>query len=82
MSQGFTAYASFVRIHAEMGRPIPPAWHALSHHRRMAWEAAAQAVALSVLPVWLDPPPDEHDEADFEEDQAEILAATEALARS
>ena len=53
MSQGSTAYASYVRIHQEMGRPSLPEWEALSHVRRMAWEAAAQAVALSVLPTSL-----------------------------
>lgn len=51
MSQGSTAYASYVRIHEEMGRRKPRDWCELSHIRRMAWEAAAQAVALSVLPV-------------------------------
>jgi hypothetical protein len=51
MSQGSNAYASYVRIHEEMGRSTPPEWRSLSHVRRMAWEAAAQAVALSVLPA-------------------------------
>ena len=53
MGQGSTAYASFVRIHEEMGRPALPDWRALSHVRRMAWEAAAQAVARSILPTAL-----------------------------
>lgn len=49
MGQGSNAYASYLRIHEEMGRRPPPDWNELSHVRRMAWEAAAQAVALSVL---------------------------------
>jgi hypothetical protein len=50
MGQGMNAYASYVRIHEELGRPALPSWRELSHVRRMAWEAAAQAVARSVLP--------------------------------
>lgn len=53
MSVGSTAYASFVRIHVESGEPTFPSWEGLSHVGRMAWEAAAQAVALSVLPTCL-----------------------------
>ena len=61
MSQGSTAYASYVRIHKELGRPTLPEWEALSHVRRLAWEAAAQAVALSVLPTSLTSSDDEND---------------------
>ena len=50
MGQGSTAYASYVRIHEEMGCPSLSDWRALSHVDRMAWEAAAQAVARSLLP--------------------------------
>ena len=55
MSYGSTAYESYVRIHAELGGPSFPSWSALPHVGRMAWEAAAQAVALSVLPAYLNP---------------------------
>lgn len=51
MGQGSIAYESYVRIHEEMGNPPLPTWQALSHVRRMAWEAAAQAVARAVLPT-------------------------------
>jgi hypothetical protein len=82
MSSGSTAYASFVRIHTEMGRPTPPHWCALSHVRRMAWEAAAQAVALSVLPNSLDPgrleTDDDDDNEDSEEDQEEVMTESES----
>ncbi len=57
MSYGFTAYESYVRIHAESGGPAFPGWSALPHVGRMAWEAAAQAVALAVLPAYLNPDP-------------------------
>jgi hypothetical protein len=50
MSYGFTAYDSFVRIHVESGEPEHPSWHALPHIGRLAWEAAAQAVAMAILP--------------------------------
>jgi hypothetical protein len=50
MGQGHTAYESFVRIHEEMGSSAPPDWDSLSHVGRMAWEAAAQAVASEFLP--------------------------------
>jgi|GEM_PF-4691521 len=53
MGQGATAYASYVRIHEEMGCLALPDWQALPHVGRMAWEAAAQAVARSILPTSL-----------------------------
>ena len=53
MGQGSTAYASYLRIHEEMGCPTLPDWQALPHVGRMAWEAAAQAVARSILPASL-----------------------------
>lgn len=69
MSYGFTAYQSYVRIHAESGGPAFPGWTALPHVGRMAWEAAAQAVALAVLPAYLNPDPlvDPDDETDHNE---------------
>ena len=73
MSYGFTAYESYVRIHAESGGPAFPGWTALPHVGRMAWEAAAQAVALAVLPAYLKPDPldgldDEADRDEFADD--------------
>ncbi len=75
MSYGFTAYESYVRIHAESGGPSFPGWTALPHVGRMAWEAAAQAVALAVLPEHLNPDPlddpgDETDSNEFADDSA------------
>lgn len=64
MSFGSTAYASFVRIHFESGEATFPSWEALSHVGRMAWEGAAQAVALSVLPKSFSSDPDETDDDD------------------
>ena len=55
MSFGSTAYESYVRIHLESGEPPKPSWHALPHVRRLAWEAAAQAVAMAILPPSLNP---------------------------
>lgn len=66
MSQGSTAYASYVRIHEEMGRRPLPDWSSLSHVRRMAWEAAAQAVALAVLPRASDPEGDQAETGDHD----------------
>ena len=69
MSYGFTAYESYVRIHVEMGQTAFPGWTALPHVGRMAWEAAAQAVALAVLPADLNPDPldDLNDETEIDE---------------
>ena len=64
MSYGSTAYASFVRIHFESGEPTHPAWTGLPHVGRMAWEAAAQAVAQAVLPSSLNPEPPEEPEVE------------------
>lgn len=50
MSFGSTAYETFVRIHVESGRTRLPPWNHLTHLRRLAWEAAAQAVAMAILP--------------------------------
>ena len=69
MSYGSTAYESYVRIHVEMGKPDIPSWHALPHIRRIAWEAAAQAVAKAVLPYSRNPEPPEPDEDDTEDDE-------------
>jgi len=55
MSFGSTAYASYVRIRSESGERTFPCWDDLSRVRRLAWEAAAQAVALAVLPQSLNP---------------------------
>ena len=78
MSYGFTAYESYVRIHAESGGPSFPGWTALPHVGRMAWEAAAQAVALAVLPADLNPDPldDLNDETEIDElaDDSEIIS--------
>ena len=71
MSYGFTAYESYVRIHAESGGPAFPRWTALPHVGRMAWEAAAQAVALAVLPAYLNPDP--LDDLDDEEERVEFV---------
>ena len=49
MSFGSTAYESYLRIHAEMGKSNIPSWEEIPHLRRVAWEAAAQAVAKAVL---------------------------------
>ena len=69
MSFGSTAYESFVRILVESGKRPLPMWAALPHHRRLAWEAAAQAVAMVVLPESLNPDPlDENDEENLTED--------------
>ena len=59
MSFGFTAYDSYVRIRSESDKRTFPSWESLSHVRRLAWEAAAQAVARVVLPN-----PREHNEDD------------------
>ena len=50
MSFGSTAYASYVRIRSESDQRSFPDWTDLAHTRRLAWEAAAQAVAFAVLP--------------------------------
>lgn len=63
MSYGSTAYESYVRIHVESGRTRVPPWNQLTHLRRLAWEAAAQAVAMAVLPQFQV----EEDEDDDEE---------------
>ncbi|MEI8017343.1 MAG: hypothetical protein WCH39_04035 [Schlesneria sp.] len=70
MSYGFTAYESYVRIHAESGGPAFPGWTALPQLGRMAWEAAAQAVALAVLPTYLNPDP--LDDLDHDEEPDEF----------
>ena len=51
MSFGSIAYASYVRIRSESDHRTFPDWTDLSHQRRIAWEAAAQAVALSAIPA-------------------------------
>ena len=71
MSHGSKAYESFVRIHAEMGKPPLPNWQSLSHVKRMAWEAAAHAVAMSVLPISLTPGDWETDE-EMDDDDIEL----------
>lgn len=74
MSFGSTAYESYVRIHSESGRNNFPKWSGLTHVGRMAWEAAAQAVALSVLPSQTTAgfdDDDEFDEGDFRDTVAE-----------
>ncbi len=72
MSYGFTAYESYVRIHTESGGSAFPGWSALPHVGRMAWEAAAQAVALAVLPAYLNPDP--LDDLDDEGERDELFA--------
>lgn len=62
MSYGSTAYASYVRIQFEINGKTLPSWDALSHTRRIGWEAAAQAVAMAVLPSSLNPGFTEEDE--------------------
>jgi hypothetical protein len=62
VSYGSNAYEAYVRIHLESGAVAMPSWSGLSHLGRMAWEAAAQAVAMAVLPKWLNPDPLEEDE--------------------
>ncbi len=64
MSYGSTAYESFVRIHLESGEPRQPTWNALPHLGRLAWEAAAQAVAIAIMPELMNPDPSEIDEDD------------------
>lgn len=54
MSFGSTAYASFARINLEMNGRTLPSWDALTHVKRIGWEAAAQAVAMAVLPSSLE----------------------------
>ena len=55
MGLGAKAYQTYSRIHREMGRNPPPDWESISHIRRLAWEAAAQEVAMTVLPQEFDP---------------------------
>jgi hypothetical protein len=50
MSYGSVAYQSYARIRSESGDRSFPDWTELSHTRRLAWEAAAQAVALAAFP--------------------------------
>ena len=64
MSYGSTAYESFVRIHLESGEPRQPTWNALPHLGRLAWEAAAQAVAMAITPELMNLDPSEIDEDD------------------
>jgi len=64
MSYGSTAYESFVRIHLESGEPRQPTWNALPHLGRLAWEAAAQAVAMAITPELMNLDPSEIDEQD------------------
>ena len=63
MSFGSTAYASYVRIQTESGNRRFPSWSGLPHEKRLAWEAAAQAVARAVLPSsqYSDPLDDDED---------------------
>ena len=68
MSFGSTAYQSYVRIHVESGNTRHQPWESLTHLRRMAWEAAAQAVALAVLPRSMKRDSDE----DLEDDDSSI----------
>ena len=80
MSYGSTAYASFVRIHLESGQPNHPSWSGLPHLGRLAWEAAAQAVAHEVLPASLNPePPEDPEEVvakSHEEQPSDAMCAT------
>lgn len=50
MSFGSIAYASYVEIRSESEQRRFPDWSELPHLRRLAWEAAAQAVALAAFP--------------------------------
>ena len=78
MSFGSNAYESYVRIHVESGVHSHPTWDALPHVGRLAWEAAAQAVASAVLPEWLNPEPlDEADEEQFLQAEALGIATDE-----
>ena len=80
MSQGLLAYESFVRIHDEMGHKSPPAWDALSRLKRIAWEAAAQAVALAVLPLSIDPfQIEDEDEDEDDEGEDEVDEVSDAM---
>jgi hypothetical protein len=75
MSQGSTAYASYVRIHEETGGPELPTWQMLSHVGRMAWEAAAQAVACSLIPTPFNSGSfegDDVDDDDFDDEDLDI----------
>ncbi|WP_157606133.1 hypothetical protein [Schlesneria paludicola] len=47
------------------GRTLP-SWDALTHVKRIGWEAAAQAVAMAVLPSSLDLT--SHDDEELETD--------------
>ena len=67
MSFGSTAYASFARISLEMNGKSLPNWDALSHVKRIGWEAAAQAVAMAVLPSSLNPLTPEDDSIEDED---------------
>lgn len=68
MSFGSTAYQSYVRIRAESGDHRLPAWSGLSHEKRLAWEAAAQAVAMAVLPASQYCEPVDESESELQED--------------
>jgi hypothetical protein len=50
MSFGSIAYESYVRIRSESDERTFPDWTEIPHLRRLAWEAAAQAVAIAALP--------------------------------
>jgi|GEM_PF-4274365 len=67
MSFGSTAYESYLRIHAEMGKSNIPNWEDIPHIRRVAWEAAAQAVAKAVLESTQIPDLFEHDDEDLQD---------------
>ena len=51
MSFGSIAYASYVQIRTESDERTFPDWTELPHVRRLAWEAAAQAVAIAAFPT-------------------------------
>ena len=67
MSSGSIAYEAFARIHRESGERPPKPWTELPHVRRLAWEAAAQEVARTIIPEAFNQDPgdglDERDEA-------------------
>lgn len=70
MSFGSTAYESYLRVHAEMGKSNIPSWEEIPHLRRVAWEAAAQAVAREVLASTQIPDLLERDDEEVEDTQA------------
>ncbi len=71
MSYGSTAYKSYIRIRSESDERTFPDWADLPHVRRLAWEAAAQAVAMAVLPFAIVDDPYETDELLNEVDEVD-----------